>query len=199
MTSPPETSDYWISAHGLSRVCLVAAHSSPSKSTSLDDFATDPHAAKYRSELARHPAAARRLVEILNDRANEQRLVDAEMHGLPALAGVVRFAESDDEIARVLAQGPKSYRFRQAVGVAVKLKMARLGWKTTGRKGTVRGARHFTKAEHYEPMTELSDVERAMAALDAVAHIGDDDERAATGRDLIAAIGDTRQREGRVL
>lgn len=51
------------------------------------DFNADPHAAKYRGELEAHPDAFRKLFALLNTPANEQRLIDAEMHNLPALAG----------------------------------------------------------------------------------------------------------------
>ncbi|WP_428120442.1 hypothetical protein [Candidatus Poriferisodalis sp.] len=172
---------------------------------SADDFARDPHAAKYRGELGRHPEAYRRLFALLNDRANEQRLVDAEMHGLPALCGVVRFIETDPKIRMVLAVGPSSFRTRQTVGVAVKLKMAKLGWRATGRKGAVKGSAHFTKAERYVadaamPATAslpASPSSRALAALDAVSAIGDVDEREQTSRKLFKALAATRRSEGR--
>jgi hypothetical protein len=165
----------------------------------LRDFAIDAHAAKYRAELDAHPVAVRRLLEILNDPAHEQRLVDAEMHGLPALAGVVRYVESDPDIGLVLHTGIQSNRFRQTVGVAVKLKMAKLGWIATGRKGSVRGALHFTKSEHYEPQGEVAshDAQRALAALDRVLRIGDDEERGETGRFLTESLAAARASEGR--
>ena len=168
-------------------------------SISQDDFTNDPHAAKYRGELTRHPEAFVRLFALLNDPANEQRLIDAEMHDLPALCGVVRFIEADPAIKPVLAEGRAGYRFRQTVGVTLKLKMAKLGWRTTGRKGTVKGAKHFTKAEHYVADSSTPDdpTARALAALDAVAAIGDDDERDATGRELMDALAATRRAEGR--
>jgi hypothetical protein len=135
----------------------------------------------------------------LNDPANEQRLVDAEMYGMPALAGVVQFIEADPVIATVLDSGTGGFRFRQTVGVVVKLKMAKLGWQTTGRKGAVRGARHFTKAEHYrhDRPEEGGYAQTAQAALDAVAGIGDDSERQVTGDALMAALAATRRGEGR--
>lgn len=164
-----------------------------------DDFLDDPHASKYRDELDRRPEAFVRLFALLNDPANEQRLIDAEMHQLPALCGVVRFIEADPAIKAVLAEGRAGYRFRQTVGVALKLKMAKLGWRTTGRKGSVKGASHFTKAEHYvaDPSTRDDPASRALAALDAVAAIGDHDEREATGRELMDALAATRHAEGR--
>jgi hypothetical protein len=118
---------------------------------SLERFAQDPHAATYVAELRRRRQATEQLFTILNDAANEQRLQDAESLGKPALAGVVRFLESEPAIEAVLLEGDGSRRFRQAVGVAVRLKMQELGWSTSGRKGSVSGASHFKKAERYEP------------------------------------------------
>jgi hypothetical protein len=163
------------------------------------DFEADAHAVKYRGQLEAHPEAFDRLFGLLNDRSNEQRLVDAEMQGMPALAGVVRFIESDPVIAGVLDTGPAGFRFRQTVGVAIKLKMGKLGWRTTGRKGSVRGARHFTKAEHYrhDPPDDAVYADTARAALDAVARIGDSDERHLTGQTLMQALAATRRSEGR--
>ena len=164
---------------------------------SADDFYRDPNDAKRRDQLEAHPDAFDRLFALLNDPANEQRLVDAEMHGLPALAGVVRLVEDDPVIARVLETGGK--RFHQTVGVAVKLKMEKLGWQKAGRKGTVRGSRHFTKAERYinEPTPDNNHKARALKALETVSQIGDEEERAQTGRELMEALAATRRAEGR--
>jgi hypothetical protein len=164
-----------------------------------EDFDSDAHAAKYRGQLEAHPQAFARLFGVLNDPANEQRLVDAEMQGMPALAGVVRFIEADPVITTVLDSGSGGLRFRQTVGVVLKLKMAKLGWRTTGRKGAVRGARHFTKAEHYrdDRPDEGGYAQRAQAALDALDGIGDDSERQVTGEALMAALAATRRDEGR--
>ena len=164
---------------------------------SADDFYRDPNDAKRRDQLEAHPDAFDRLFALLNDPANEQRLVDAERHGLPALAGVVRLVEDDPVIARVLETGEK--RFHQTVGVAVKLKMEKLGWQKAGRKGTVRGSRHFTKAERYinEPTPDNDHKARALKALETVSQIGDEEERAQTGRELMEALAATRRAEGR--
>ncbi|MBI2703752.1 MAG: hypothetical protein HYX32_00465 [Actinobacteria bacterium] len=171
----------------------------PSRRLREGDFAQDSHAAKYRGEFDAHPEAMRQLIHVLNEPANEQRLLDAEAHGMPALAGIVRQVEGDPSIETVLKAGTKGYRFRQTVGVAITLKMSRLGWKATGRKGTVKNARYFTKAEHYEsdrpPAADAK--QRALAALDAIEHIGDDDERAETGHMLMDALNSTRREEGR--
>ncbi|MCQ3812786.1 MAG: hypothetical protein KTV68_19800 [Acidimicrobiia bacterium] len=165
----------------------------------INDFKRDSHAAKYVVELDCRPVAAERLFWLLNRPANEQRLEDAEMNGMPALAGVARLLEDDPVIGEILDTDPASLRFRQAVGVAIKLKMAKLGWQTTGTKGAVRGARHFTKAERYaqEELDEDARRERALAALEAVKHIGSKREQEETGRYLMEALAETRRAEGR--
>ncbi len=122
------------------------------------------------------------------------------MHDLPALSGVVRLLESDDAIEPVLASGPRGHRFRQTVGVAIRLKMEKLGWNSSGRKGVVRGARYFTKAERCTPGpdTNRSYTDEAFATLSALEQIGDDDERRDTGEYLMNALAETRAAEGRV-
>ena len=115
----------------------------------LRDFSLDRHAATYLAELDAHPAATNRLLALLNDPENEQRLIHASELDRPALVGIVRFIEADPEIVAILNAGAGGYRFRQAVGVATRLKMEQLGWTASGRKGAVSGAAHFTKAERY--------------------------------------------------
>lgn len=119
----------------------------PSMPLSVQDFLHDRHAATYVSELDAHPEATNRLLELLNDRENEDRLRHASERHRPALDGIVHLLEDDPAIADVV-RGPAGLRFRQAVGVAIRLKMESLGWATTGTKSTVR-ASHFTKAERY--------------------------------------------------
>lgn len=177
----------------------VAPLATTSRELSAADFADDFHATKYRDEIGRHPEAMLRLFSILNDPENERRLADAEVHGFPALFGVARFIEADPVICRVLADDERSLRLRQTIGVAVKLKMAKLGWRPAGRKGTVSGSRHFTKAEHYAfDATACDDASsRALAALDAVADIGSPEEREETAHLLMEAIATNRRAEGR--
>jgi hypothetical protein len=172
----------------------------PGRRLGREDFEADRHAARYLREFDLHPEAMRRLVDLLNEPDSVRHLQEAELrHGMPALAGVIGEIEGDPAIEAVLRSGPDGYRFRQTVGVAVKLKMGRLGWRATGRKGSVRRARYFTKAEHYEVQPAVaSDVRfRGLAALDAVARIGDEDERADTGRELLDALAESRAAEGR--
>ena len=170
------------------------------QSLEFEDFRCDPHARKYLGQLDDHSLAFERLFALLNDPANEQRLMDAEAFGRPALAGVVRFIESDPDIAAILGEPACGFRFRQTVGVAVKLKMAKLGWQKTGKKGAVTGAQYFSKAERYakQQAPEPGYAANALAALDAVAQIGSEQEREETGSTLMEALAKSRSEMGRV-
>ncbi len=108
-------------------------------------FESDAHGAKYVKALDAHASARDRFFELLNDACNEHRLQDAEALGHPALAGIVRFLDDDPETGWVVAT---ELRFRQAVGVGVRLKMEELGWVKTGVKGPVASV-HFSRAERY--------------------------------------------------
>lgn len=160
-------------------------------------FEGDRHASRYLGALGENREAFDDLLAILNDPANEQRLIDAERNGRPALAGVVRMIERNPVIASLLESGESGHRFRQGVGVAVRLKMENLGWSKTGRKGAVPG-RFFTKAERYEPPRESgSYADRVKSALDGLSAIGDDAERAETAELLYERLAETRAAEGR--
>lgn len=115
----------------------------------VNDILNDRHAATYAPALEHRWQARDALLTILNDPANERCLTLAEELGRPALAGVVRRIENDPAIAAVLDEDAAGHRFRQAVGVLVRLRMNELGWNTTGTKGTLPNAAKFTKAERY--------------------------------------------------
>lgn len=108
-------------------------------------FESDSHGAKYVKALDAHPSARDLFLRLLNDPCNEHRLLDAEALGHPALAGIVRFLDDDPVIGPVVAT---ELRFRQAVGVGVRLKMEELGWEKTGAKGPVNSA-YFSRSERY--------------------------------------------------
>lgn len=171
----------------------------PTATVTMQDFLADPHAARYRDVVDSHPEAFARVVAILNDPYQQEQLVAAERFGHPALSGVVGVIEADEVVAPSLAS-PASPRFRQAVGVAVRLTMQALGWATTGSKGPVRGATHFKTSERYAmaPTSPgLLPSLRARAALDAIESIGDETEREQTAKDLVAALAESRRAENR--
>ena len=163
---------------------------------SLEVVARDAHARRYLSALEANSVPTRRLLDLLNQPENEQRLVDASLEGRPALSGVVRVIESDSAISPALV-GTAGRRFRQAVGVAVRLKMDQLGWVPADRPSSVRGSQHFARAERYEPAEVETYADRAVEGLDAIAELGTEADRAETAQELMAALAETRAAEGR--
>jgi hypothetical protein len=80
------------------------------------------------------------VLEFFNDDNRQRRMEESEIHhDRPALAGVVRELESHPEFERFLRalHHSKSKRFRQAVGLIVRMIMEARGWKKTGRKGSL--------------------------------------------------------------
>ena len=107
--------------------------------------------------------------EFFNDAGRQRRMEESELHhDRSPLAGVVRELESQPAIDQFLTgvHARRTVRFRQAVGVLVRIIMERRGWRKTGRKGslgvrairTVRTPAHntgglafwFIRAERYE-------------------------------------------------
>lgn len=165
----------------------------------MDSFRLDPHAARYVAELDRRPRAGERLFAILNDRETEGLLIHEAGRGDPPLDGVVGRIEADPEIRPILEAGSAGHRFRQTVGVAVRLRMEELGWQRTGHKGTVNGAEYFKKAERFSRATDEDSRwrDRALAGLDRVLALGSEAERRSTGAELLEAIRATRAEQGR--
>ncbi|MCE5301555.1 MAG: hypothetical protein LLF97_00435 [Planctomycetaceae bacterium] len=80
------------------------------------------------------------VIEFFNGQARQRRMEEAEIHhDRPPLAGVVRELEAQPSIDEFLSsQHPRrTKRLRQAVGVVVRMVMERLGWKKTGKKGSL--------------------------------------------------------------
>lgn len=178
----------------------MTADTLPFVRLTVEDFLVDSQGAKYSDVARTHREALARLMAMLSDPNHQAELVAAEEYGHPALSGIVRAIEADESIARSLAS-PAGNRFRQAVGVAVRIAMERLGWGKTGRKGPVRGATKFKRAERYEPPrradTSTSPRDRARAALEVVELIGDEEERTQTASDIMLALAQTRRAENR--
>jgi hypothetical protein len=137
-----------------------------------EDFLADPQGKTF-SDVANDPQQPfAELLEFFSSLERVRRMEESELHhDRPALAGVVRELESHPAIDRFLAQSQlrRNTRFRQAVGVLVRIIMERRGWQKTGRKGSlgVRAANAndapahntgglafwFIRAERYEPAT----------------------------------------------
>lgn len=93
------------------------------------------------------------LLEFFNDEGRQRRMDESELHHDRApLAGVVRELEAFPVFNAFLTgvHAKRTTRFRQAVGVLVRIIMQRRGWRKTGRKGSlgVRAASSTRKPDH---------------------------------------------------
>jgi len=73
-----------------------------------------------------------------DDPDRQRRMVESEVHhDRPALAGVIKELEQQPDIRDFLEKedAHTTVRFRQAVGVIVRIVMENQGWRTTGKKG----------------------------------------------------------------
>lgn len=80
------------------------------------------------------------VLEFFSSADRQRRMEEAELHHERApLAGVVRELEALPAIDQYLSspQVSRNTRFRQAVGVVVRIVMESRGWKKTGRKGSL--------------------------------------------------------------
>lgn len=165
-----------------------------------NDFLADATGARYADVVDRDPEAFARTLMILNQPEMESRLVEVAERE-PALAAAVRALEEDVVVTTALEQPEKRHRdrFKRMVGVAVRLKMERLGWqKATGQGSMARYSRHFGTARRYERATDaISYRERALAGLAEMRKIGTEEERQRDREELMAALAETRRLEGR--
>jgi hypothetical protein len=95
---------------------------------------------------AERPFAA--AIEFFSDEDRQRRMEESEIHHDRApLAGVVRELEAVPAINRFLGRihPRRSQRFRQAIGVLIRMIMERRGWQKTGRKGSL-GVRNTAAA-----------------------------------------------------
>lgn len=140
-----------------------------------DDFISDRQGKTFADVWDDPEQPFDELLEFLSREHRQRRMEESETHhDRPALAGVVRELESQPEIDRFLATAHprQTKRFRQALGVVVRMIMEARGWRKTGRKGSLgvraKVARHtetagayhntgglafwFLRAERYEPV-----------------------------------------------
>lgn len=118
-------------------------------SIGLEDFERNEIARRFLDALNAHPEARDRVFDLLNNPANERRLVHESESQNPAFQGIVHAFEKDPDILSVLETGEEGHRFRQAVGIAVWLKMPMLGWHSTGISRPLEGTRYFKSSKHY--------------------------------------------------
>ena len=95
------------------------------------------------------------VLDTVNDPDALRRMADATVHydDTPALKAIVKELEGNKQIDTYFRSTRRSrtMRFRQFVGVAVRLVMEDKGFRTTGKKGSLRTtSRWFKIAEIFE-------------------------------------------------
>jgi len=106
----------------------------------MNDFLSDPQGIKFRDVIRDPRVSFQKVIDFFNDDARRTRLTDSETHHeRPALAGVIKEFEAQSFITEFFEtnDGHSTQRFRQAVGVLVRLHMQQMGWHTTGKKGSL--------------------------------------------------------------
>lgn len=116
---------------------------------SLEDLEEHEVASKFVGALNSYSEARDQVLSLLNNTENEERLIDESMNHRPAFQGVVHIFEADPLIRIVLDAGQAGYRFRQAVGAVILVKMERLGWQSTGDSDPLEGTRYFKNSKRY--------------------------------------------------
>jgi len=112
----------------------------PRVTVTRQDFGQDRQGRTFADVLGDPEQPFDEVLSFFNDEARQRRMEESETHhDRPSLAGVVRELEAQDSIDAFLSsQHPRrTKRLRQAVGVAVRMIMERLGWKKTGKKGSL--------------------------------------------------------------
>ncbi len=112
----------------------------PRVTITRQDFLQDRQGRTFADVLGDHEQPLDAVLEFFNDEARQRRMEESEIHhDRPPLAGVVRELEAQPCIDEFLSsQHPRrTKRLRQAIGVVVRMIMERLGWKKTGKKGSL--------------------------------------------------------------
>lgn len=112
----------------------------PNTRITREKFLGDRQGKTFRDVLADPKQPFDQVLDFFQDANRQRRMEESELHHDRApLAGVVRELEAIPDIDRFLgrAQIRRNTRFRQAVGVLVRMIMECRGWKKTGRKGSL--------------------------------------------------------------
>lgn len=113
-----------------------------------DEFLADRQGRSFADVLDQSAQPFEAALSFFNDGDRQRRMEESEIHhDRPALAGVVRELEAVPAINRFLGRihPRRSQRFRQAIGVLIRMIMQRRGWQKTGKKGSL-GVRNATAA-----------------------------------------------------
>jgi hypothetical protein len=117
-------------------------------SIKLDEFVADRQGRTFADVISGSDRPFRAAIKFFNDEGRQRRMEESEIHHNRApLAGVVQELESVPAINRFLGSihPRRSQRFRQSIGVLIRMIMERRGWKKTGKKGSL-GVRNTAAA-----------------------------------------------------
>jgi hypothetical protein len=109
-------------------------------SISRDEFLGDRQGRTFADVVTGSERPFMAAIVFFNDSDRQRRMEESEIHhDRPPLAGVVRELEAVPAINRFLSRihPRRSQRFRQAIGVLVRMIMERRGWEKTGKKGSL--------------------------------------------------------------
>lgn len=118
---------------------------------SLEDLEHHEVARRFIGGLNGYPESRDQVLSLLNDPENQERLINESMDHRPAFQGVVHIFEADPLVRIVLDAGRAGYRFRQAVGAVILVKMERLGWQSTRDSYPLEGTCDFKNSKRYIP------------------------------------------------
>jgi hypothetical protein len=112
-----------------------------SKSTiTREEFLDDRQGRTFADVLNDPKQPFAEVLAFFSDENRQRRMEESELHHDRApIAGVVRELESVPAIDQFLSglHARQTQRFRQAIGVLVRIVMQRRGWKKTGKKGSL--------------------------------------------------------------
>ena len=109
-------------------------------SISRNQFLSDSQGKTFADIVNDNSLPFEAMLTFFNDADRQRRMEESEIHhDRSPLAGVVRELESMPELDHFMSdpESRNNMRFRQAIGVLVRIIMEGRGWQKTGRKGSL--------------------------------------------------------------
>lgn len=107
---------------------------------SREEFLKDKQGAKFRDVVEDQRISFNLVLDFFNNKVRRLRLADSVIHhDRPALAGVVKEFELQEQVSEFFENndGHTTTRFRQGIGVLVRMHMEQMGFSKTGIKGSL--------------------------------------------------------------
>ncbi len=128
----------------------------------MTQFAQDSQGRRFRDVMEDSRIDFAQVLGFFDSADRQRQMIESEtIHDRPALAGVIKELEALPTVNHFFetTDGHDTRRFRQAVGVIVRIVMENNGWGTTGEKGSL-GTR-----EKVEPHTTTPGAYRNIRGL----------------------------------